>query len=98
MDELQLDSEHSRLKVHKVQAEHEAYVRKSRENHEEKVKFFISVVLLITDHSYLKCISLSLSLILFSSVSGSSPGFLTNIGLNPDSLTSQSGGLYQISY
>lgn len=42
MDELQLDSEHSRLKVHKVQAEHEAYVRKSRENHEEKVKIFLS--------------------------------------------------------
>lgn len=38
MDELQLDSEHSRLKVHKVQAEHEAYVRKSRENHEEKIE------------------------------------------------------------
>ena len=38
MDELQLEAEHSRLKVHKVQAEHEAYIRKSRENYEEKVK------------------------------------------------------------
>lgn len=37
MDELQLEAEHSRLKVHKVQAEHEAYVRRSRENYEEKV-------------------------------------------------------------
>lgn len=37
MDELQLEAEHSRLKVHKVQAEHEAYVRRSREKYEEKV-------------------------------------------------------------
>ena len=40
MDELQLEAEHSRLKVHKVQAEHEAYIRKSRENYEEKVKLY----------------------------------------------------------
>ncbi|XP_078339007.1 centrosomal protein of 162 kDa-like isoform X2 [Crassostrea virginica] len=38
MDELQLEAEHSRLKVHKVQAEHEAYIRKSRENYEEKIE------------------------------------------------------------
>ncbi|XP_056015434.1 centrosomal protein of 162 kDa-like isoform X3 [Ostrea edulis] len=38
MDELQLEAEHSRLKVHKVQAEHEAYVRRSREKYEEKIE------------------------------------------------------------
>lgn len=60
MDELQLEAEHSRLKVHKVQAEHEAYVRRSRENYEEKVinVFLISVVIFITDQLSQVCLSL----------------------------------------
>lgn len=69
MDELQLEAEHSRLKVHKVQAEHEAYVRRSRENYEEKVinVFVISVVILITDQLSLVCMSVCLSLMNFQS-------------------------------
>lgn len=61
MDELQLEAEHSRLKVHKVQAEHEAYVRRSRENYEEKVinVFLISVVIFITDQLSQVCMSVS---------------------------------------
>lgn len=61
MDELQLEAEHSRLKVHKVQAEHEAYVRRSRENYEEKVinVLLISVVIFITDQLSQVCMSVS---------------------------------------